>query len=159
MNLPWFRMYTEAVDDPKLRLLAFEDRWHFIAILCCKGQGIIDTNPELLDRMLAVKLGVQGRELDEIKRRLMEVGLLDERWQPLVWQEKSDRPPAHKWRVIRERIFARDDYTCRYCDARGGRLECDHVMPVSRGGPHDDDNLTTACFYCNRSKRNKTVSE
>lgn len=42
MSNPWLRLYTEAVDDEKLRLLAFEDRWHFIAILCCKGKGIID---------------------------------------------------------------------------------------------------------------------
>ena len=106
MNLPWFRMYTEAVDDPKLRLLAFEDRWHFIAVLCCKGQGIIDGGPELLDRMLAVKLGVQARELDEIKRRLMEVGLVDDCWQPTSWGKRqfvSDQDPTNAERQKRYR--------------------------------------------------------
>lgn len=40
-NMPRFRAYTEMVDDEKLRLLAFEDRWHYVALLCLKGQGVI----------------------------------------------------------------------------------------------------------------------
>lgn len=69
------------------------------------------------------------------------------------------RPSAEVWRKIRRSIFERDDYTCQYCGKRGTRLECDHVVPVSRGGSNDQDNLATACFACNRSKRNKLVSE
>jgi hypothetical protein len=69
------------------------------------------------------------------------------------------RPPAHVWKAARERIFERDNYTCAYCGERGGKLECDHIIPVARGGTHDDANLTTACFPCNRSKRDKTVEE
>lgn len=69
------------------------------------------------------------------------------------------RPEGAEWAAIRTRIFERDDYTCTYCGARGGKLECDHIVPVSRGGRHEDYNLATACFSCNRSKRNKLVSE
>lgn len=71
----------------------------------------------------------------------------------------SDRPPATVWKVLREQIFARDDYTCRYCGNRGVRLECDHVFPVSKGGLSEPDNLVTACYRCNRSKGAKTLSE
>lgn len=52
-----------------------------------------------------------------------------------------------------------DGYTCQYCGERGKRLECDHVVPVSRGGSNEHENLVTACFACNRSKRAKTVEE
>lgn len=69
------------------------------------------------------------------------------------------RPTGAEWAVLRAKIFARDDYTCQYCGERGKRLECDHVVPVSRGGSSDEDNLATACFPCNRSKRDKTVEE
>jgi hypothetical protein len=51
--LTWFRMYSEAVDDEKLRLLAFEDRWHFVAILCCKAKRILDGDNELTRRKIA----------------------------------------------------------------------------------------------------------
>lgn len=70
-----------------------------------------------------------------------------------------DRPVQSEWARIRTTVFERDDFTCRYCGERGGRLECDHVVPVSRGGSHDFDNLATACFGCNRSKRDKMLAE
>ena len=76
MSNPWFRLYSEAVDDEKLRLLAFEDRWHFIALMCCKNSGILDDQSPLMRRKVAVKLGLDLRELDEVARRLSEVGLI-----------------------------------------------------------------------------------
>ncbi|MFC3697076.1 HNH endonuclease [Sphingobium xenophagum] len=69
------------------------------------------------------------------------------------------RPLAHEWAVIRAEVFARDDYTCTYCGAHGVQLECDHVVPVARGGSSDLGNLTTSCRPCNRSKRDKLVEE
>lgn len=89
--LPWFRMYHETVDDEKLRLLAFEDRWHYVAILCCKCKGVLDSGCDvgMLHRKLAVKLGLQIRELDELKRRLSEVGLIDDDWQPTGWNNRQ----------------------------------------------------------------------
>lgn len=74
-------------------------------------------------------------------------------------RKESIRPAAAVWSVIRKRVFARDGYVCQYCGVYGGRLECDHVVPVARGGGHDDANLTTACFPCNRSKRDKMLGE
>jgi 5-methylcytosine-specific restriction endonuclease McrA len=69
------------------------------------------------------------------------------------------RPPAGIWQEIRLSIFIRDGYTCQYCGQHGGRLECDHVMPLSKGGDNKPDNLVTACFRCNRSKGAKTLKE
>jgi 5-methylcytosine-specific restriction endonuclease McrA len=40
-----------------------------------------------------------------------------------------------------------------------GALECDHVIPVSRGGKNHIENLATACFKCNRSKNDNLLSE
>lgn len=70
-----------------------------------------------------------------------------------------NRPTVPQWAKIRAAIFKRDDYTCRYCGSRGGKLECDHIMPLSRGGSNEEDNLATACKPCNRSKRSKTLEE
>lgn len=60
---------------------------------------------------------------------------------------------------LRKQIFARDNYICAYCGKRGGSLELDHILPLSRGGTDDDSNLTTACVKCNRQKRTKTANE
>lgn len=103
--MQWFRMYAEAVDDDKLRLLAFEDRWHYVAILCLKSGGVLDSDPKTLDRRVALKLGLLAHDLGEVKRRLMEVGLIDKRWQPSGWgkrQFQSDTS-AERTRQWRER--------------------------------------------------------
>ena len=61
------------------------------------------------------------------------------------------------WNKIRRAVFLRDDFTCAYCGQRGGVLEADHVLAVSKGGNNDLSNLTTACQRCNRRKRDKTA--
>lgn len=73
--------------------------------------------------------------------------------------KRRNRPSPHVWSALRCRVFARDDYTCRYCGVRGVKLECDHIVPASRGGSHHLSNLATACFTCNRSKRDRLVEE
>jgi len=105
MARPWFRMYAEAVDDEKLRLLAFEDRWHFVAILCLKCQGSLDSDAPHLDRRVALKLGLQLPQLDELKRRLMDVGLVTEEWQPVKWADRQfeSDASAERTRAWRER--------------------------------------------------------
>ena len=107
--IPWFRLYSDTVDDDKLRLLAFEDRWHFIALLCCKAKGIIDSADSLLYRRISVRLGLSSRELEEVARRLAEVGLINaETLQPVAWDQRqfySDTDPtaADRKRTQRER--------------------------------------------------------
>ena len=78
---------------------------------------------------------------------------------PTFKRHQAGRPSTYLWNAIRARIFKRDNYTCTYCGKKGKRLECDHIVPVSRGGDHVDDNLTTSCFDCNRSKNDKLISE
>ncbi|AJK46199.1 hypothetical protein [Burkholderia plantarii] len=103
-KMPWFRLYSEAIDDEKLKLIAAEDRWYFVAILCCKGQGVLDKADALLKRKVAVKLGVQLDTLDEIARRLSEVGLIDrDTLQPLRWEARQMRSDTSTERVRRHR--------------------------------------------------------
>ena len=107
-SIRWFRMYGEAVDDEKLRLLAFEDRWHYVALLCCKAQGVLDHGDPLMRRKVAVKLGLAERELDEVSRRLAEVGLIDaETLEPGAWDKRQfkgdqDNTAAERARRYRE---------------------------------------------------------
>ena len=104
--LPWFRLYHRMIDDEKLRLLAFEDRWHFVALCCLKADGLLDEDRSpLWERKVAVKLGVQLRELDEISRRLHEVGLIDGAMNPVAWDELQYRSDNSTSRVqaFRER--------------------------------------------------------
>lgn len=64
-----------------------------------------------------------------------------------------------QWASRRAAVFDRDGYACRYCGAGDVELECDHVVPIARGGGSDIANLATACKPCNRKKRDMTLEE
>lgn len=88
--MKWFRCYTDIIDDDKLRLLAFEDRWHFVSVLAMKASGLLDEPlSELRERRIAVKLGLTVREAAEVLRRLCEVDLLTTDWQPVAWDRRQ----------------------------------------------------------------------
>lgn len=71
----------------------------------------------------------------------------------------SDRVSSREWAAVRSFVFERDNFTCSYCGKRGGRLECDHIQPVSKGGDDSLGNLTTACRPCNRAKGARTPED
>ena len=56
---------------------------------------------------------------------------------------------------MREEVFRRDKYTCRYCGTKEGPFHADHVYPYSKGGETTVDNLVTACPSCNGKKQAK----
>lgn len=110
-SLPWFRAYTEMIDDEKLGLLAFEDRWHFVALLCLKGKGVLDSEPdaEMLQRKVALKMGLTVAELEKVVSRLARMGLVDkDTFQPMAWDERQqhsdqDLTNAQRQQRYRER--------------------------------------------------------
>jgi 5-methylcytosine-specific restriction endonuclease McrA len=60
---------------------------------------------------------------------------------------------SHRRRITRRAVFARDDWTCQYCGARSN-LTVDHVIPRSKGGSSDWENIVASCAPCNRRKGN-----
>jgi HNH endonuclease/Helix-turn-helix domain len=67
--------------------------------------------------------------------------------------------PASQWAELRATVFERDGYSCVYCGYKGSALECDHSIPLSRGGDNSIENLVTACRPCNLSKGAKLPGE
>lgn len=71
--------------------------------------------------------------------------------------------------VDRIEVFHRDGWMCRACgkatprEAVGSRRldapELDHVVPLSKGGPHSYENTQCLCRACNRLKGSKTMTE
>jgi len=54
------------------------------------------------------------------------------------------------WGAIQRRILKRDAHRCYVCG--GEAREVDHVVPVSAGGGHGDDNLRAICSPCHFEK-------
>ncbi|MEJ8547155.1 HNH endonuclease [Brevibacillus borstelensis] len=175
--MPWFRLYPEILKDPKIRRFTTVQKWLWITAMCEasqsseRGKLFIADGIEYTDEDLAQAAGLPSGEWEQAKGfidmcvtlKMMErhadggVTLLN--WIERQRSHPEYRLPLSEWRAIREQVFARDDYTCTYCGERGRKLECDHIIPASRGGSHELSNLTTACFRCNRSKRDKTPEE
>ncbi len=62
--------------------------------------------------------------------------------------------------ALRFKVFQRDGYRCQLCGATaatGARLEADHKVALSKGGPTSVENLWTLCFACNRGKRDRSL--
>ena len=74
-------------------------------------------------------------------RRRVEMGIVD---------------PAKKKRW---EVFKRDKFTCQYCGrfAPNVILHVDHIVPKSKGGKNDLNNLIAACEDCNYGKSDDTV--
>lgn len=63
------------------------------------------------------------------------------------------------YQKTRFQIFKRDNFKCQYCGKTSDEviLEIDHVIPKSKGGTNDYDNLITSCRECNRGKSNHEI--
>lgn len=70
------------------------------------------------------------------------------------------RVKKRKFYDNREAVFRRDLGRCRYCDTRlETNYAIDHVIPKSRGGSNDLDNLVLTCKSCNSRKGARTPEE
>lgn len=72
-----------------------------------------------------------------------------------------DRIPKRNVRFSRLNIMLRDGHTCQYCGRRYPRskLNIDHIIPRSRGGSTEWENIVTSCHACNRRKGHRLLKE
>lgn len=65
-------------------------------------------------------------------------------------------------REIQLLVRQRAGHLCEYCHTaelwQYVQFTIDHVTPIYRGGEDNPDNLTLACFHCNRRKSDKLTA-
>lgn len=74
-------------------------------------------------------------------------------------REKAKRKSL---RSVRGRVFEKSNGKCAYCDSQlieSGNWHVDHVVPISRGGADEIENMVAACHRCNTKKSDKPASE
>ena len=54
--------------------------------------------------------------------------------------------------------FLRDKFSCQYCGSNK-ELTFDHLLPRSKGGKTDWDNVVTACSSCNVKKGGRLLNK
>lgn len=67
--------------------------------------------------------------------------------------------PLVRRRLSRRAVFYRDGFRCQYCGKEAKNLTLDHIIPRSRGGSHDWENVVSACIPCNHGKAGSTLKE
>lgn len=101
--MKWFKLYTELAQHPRLRILAFEDRWHYVSLMCAKADGTLDQDATLRDKMLSVHLGLSAVEMDAVKDRLLDVDLITSDWDIINWDDKQSSDATGAARKRRQR--------------------------------------------------------
>jgi HNH endonuclease len=68
-------------------------------------------------------------------------------------------PDPHLPTEIRKTVKERANFVCEYCLALSQfsfhPFPVDHIIPLSKGGTNDLDNLALSCQHCNNCKYNK----
>lgn len=59
--------------------------------------------------------------------------------------------------LTRRAVFVRDGHRCQYCGAAAESI--DHVVPTSRGGDHEWENVVACCRRCNAAKEDRLLHE
>ena len=83
---------------------------------------------------------------------------LDLKEQNKLFEINSRVERAKMSESLRYDILKRDNYKCQICGASakdGAKLQVDHIIPVSKGGKTEPNNLQTLCSRCNVGKSNK----
>jgi 5-methylcytosine-specific restriction endonuclease McrA len=119
------------VVDEDYRCYSFED-WRELS-------KIIDTNPSGFVHTPALKIAIP----DVIALRCY------------------DRLPASEVKFTRRNIYEHYRYQCCYCGKKLGSVELnlDHILPRSRGGKTNWENIVTSCIPCNLRKGSRLPEE
>ena len=75
---------------------------------------------------------------------------------PSVIALKSFIKPSENPNFTRFNVFLRDKFSCQYCGSKE-ELTFDHLLPRSKGGETNWNNVVTACSECNVKKGGKLL--
>jgi hypothetical protein len=117
-------MYAEFAGDPVVQSLDFGDQRHFVILLCLKCNGTLDRamDPKVRDRIICRGIGLDPVTASEAKRRLKEVGLIDDKWQPTGWNARQfvsdiSTPRVRKCRKNKETGNVTSSFQKQDCNA------------------------------------------
>ena len=84
MANPWFRLYSEFADDPKVQMMTEAMQRRLVMLMCfrCKDATLHATQ-------LAFYLRISASELAETKALFIENGFIDEDWELPNWNARQ----------------------------------------------------------------------
>ena len=77
--------------------------------------------------------------------------------EPLTETNELRRIGRNIPRHVMLRVVRRDNNQCQICGKilRDAEIEFDHIIPISKGGTSEENNIRVTCSSCNRNKSSK----
>jgi 5-methylcytosine-specific restriction endonuclease McrA len=142
------RLPLDLLDDRRFRELPDAQKAHLICLLllAARSGNALPNRPAKLSYLIGATEPLNVRDLSEF----IEIALAD----GLASEDRIARRRIPD--DLRAAVLVRDDGRCRIC--RSARNpEIDHIIPVSKGGVTEENNLQTLCRHCNRRKWKKMI--
>ena len=100
MSNPWFRLYSEIIDDEKVQMMPFEYQRHLIMLFALRGQRPTE---KMTSQQIAFRLRVSEALLETLHETFLKHGFIEKNWAITNWNKRqfiSDSSTArvHKYR-------------------------------------------------------------
>lgn len=178
---PAFQWYVKDwLSDPQLRMASHASKGIWIDMICfmwdAPARGELTGTADQLRRLVGAteidfdrfcsEAGTldfctyeQEGEYILIRNRRMYREAVDRagnRERQKRFREKGGGIPEN-WTMRRVEILRRDEHMCAYCGKHATTV--DHILPKSKGGGEEDNNLVACCKSCNQIKNNRSLEE
>lgn len=162
---PWIKVYRDLLDNMDWAMLSPMAGKSLINLwlLGSESFGNLPQEPEI-----AFRLRLNLKELDLVMKELIKFKFVEEGEYPLMGDDEMNinerirKTNGFSSRYVSNQtkmdVLVRDDHKCQVCSSTEN-LEFDHIIPVSKGGSSESDNLQLLCRSCNRSKRARSHDE
>ncbi|MEM8719360.1 MAG: HNH endonuclease [Cyanobacteria bacterium P01_G01_bin.39] len=89
------------------------------------------------------------------KKRVKKVSVANN----ISTNKKNQKTSRYISKSTRVSVLHRDKYKCVFCGRSSQQIELqiDHIIPFSRGGSNQIDNLQTLCVDCNQGKSDRIL--
>jgi hypothetical protein len=156
---PWIKLYRDLLDNMD---------WFMLSPIASKslinlwllGSESFGNLPD--DFEIGFRLRLNQKELELVMKELIKFKFVEEGKYELKGSEEMSmnerirETNGFASRYIKNEtkteVLVRDNHKCQSCGS-DKKLEFDHIVPVSKGGSSEANNLQLLCRSCNRSKR------
>jgi len=108
MTNPWFRMYSEFANDPKVQIMSEAMQRRYIMLMCLRCSNTLVT---LHETEIAFHLRISNDEMAETKALFISKGFIDEFWNLLNWDKRQFASDRSAPRVAKHRALQKEKRT------------------------------------------------
>lgn len=121
MANPWFRMYSEFANDPKVQMLSEADQRRYVMLLCMRcGNGDVT----LQDEEVAFQMRISEEDWRASKARFLAKGLVGNDNKPAAWDKRQYSSDSSAARVAAHRARKKEG-----CNVTGnGKVAKDNAL-------------------------------